>query len=77
MVDFHRVLEQVKRCERVSEKDMRSLLWAAMELMSEEPNVLSLAAPINVCGDIHGQYYDLRYLFEIAGNVPEQRYCFL
>ncbi|GIQ81512.1 hypothetical protein KIPB_002478 [Kipferlia bialata] len=77
MVDYHSVLERIKKCERIPEKELRSLLWSVLELVSEEPNVLSLQAPINICGDIHGQYYDLRYLFEIAGHIPTQRYLFL
>ncbi len=39
--------------------------------------MLELSAPIQICGDIHGQYYDLLRLFECAGYPPEKNYLFL
>jgi serine/threonine-protein phosphatase PP1 catalytic subunit len=42
-----------------------------------QPVYLELDAPLNICGDIHGQYYDLLRLFECGGYPPSVNYLFL
>ena len=32
---------------------------------------------LKVCGDIHGQFYDLRELFFIGGDSPDTNYLFM
>jgi hypothetical protein len=43
----------------------------------EESNVQPVRSPVTVCGDVHGQFYDLKELFRIGGEVPDTRYVFM
>lgn len=47
------------------------------ELLIEESNVQPVSAPVTVCGDIHGQFHDLRKLFQTGGDVPNTSYVFM
>lgn len=49
----------------------------AKKIFEQLPNVVSVQAPVTICGDIHGQFTDLMELFEIGGKIPYTNYLFL
>ncbi|GBG28266.1 Serine/threonine-protein phosphatase PP1-gamma catalytic subunit [Hondaea fermentalgiana] len=49
----------------------------AEKIFLSEPGLLKLKAPINIVGDIHGQFLDLLRYFEIGGLPPNTQYLFL
>jgi serine/threonine-protein phosphatase PP1 catalytic subunit len=59
------------------EKSLRALCAAAISAFQLEETLLDLEAPVNICGDIHGQYHDLLRLFERGKSPPECNYLFL
>ncbi|XP_017975326.1 PREDICTED: serine/threonine-protein phosphatase PP1 isozyme 1 isoform X1 [Theobroma cacao] len=62
---------------QLNESEIRQLCLTAKKVFLNQPNLLELGAPINICGDIHGQYSDLLRLFEYGGFPPNANYLFL
>jgi len=59
------------------ENEISFVVNKAREIFISQPILLELEAPLKICGDIHGQYYDLLRLFDYGGFPPEANYLFL
>lgn len=75
-------LLEVKSCKpgkqvNLTENEVRILCLRSREILMSQPILLELEAPLKICGDIHGQYFDLLRLFEYGGYPPDSNYLFL
>lgn len=71
------IIERLYNCQLPTEEEVLHLCSLALDILSAEPNLLSLPLPITIVGDIHGQFYDLKELFRIGGFAPSTNYLFL
>ena len=70
-------IEKLTKCQPLEEKDVKTLCDKAKEILSKESTVQELKCPVTVCGDVHGQFYDLMELFRIGGDSPNTNYLFM
>jgi hypothetical protein len=62
------LIAEIREAKCLHERDLRVVCEKVKEILLEESNVQHIAAPVTVCGDIHGQFYDLLELFR-TGNA--------
>ena len=62
---------------RLTDASSPTVFAQAREVLNEESNVLSVASPIIICGDIHAQFHDLMEIFRIGGPSPDTNYLFM
>jgi len=70
-------IEQLKRCEHLCEQDMTLLCDKVKSILLEESNIQPVSSPVTICGDIHGQFWDLIELLRKGGEIPETSYIFM
>lgn len=75
--DLDRQIEQLMKCEYIKESEVKALCDRAKEILLNENNVEKVETPLTICGDIHGQFYDLMELIKVGGECPETNYLFM
>jgi len=61
----------------LSADEVDFIVVESKKVLINQPGLLELEAPIQICGDIHGQYHDLLRMFEYCGFPPDANYLFL
>jgi len=70
-------IESVKQCNYLAEDALKKLCDMVKSFLLEESNVQPVSSPVTICGDIHGQFFDLLELFRTGGEIPATNYIFM
>lgn len=68
---------QLLQCKHLPERQMKLLCARVRDLLLEESNVQPVQSPVTVCGDIHGQFWDVLEILRQGGMVPGTSYIFM
>jgi serine/threonine-protein phosphatase PP1 catalytic subunit len=61
----------------ISSRVLIKLCELVKPILQNEPNILELEAPLNVFGDIHGQFADMIHFLEMTGLPPNNNFLFM
>ena len=75
--DFRTDFVFLQDCKYLPENELKQLCELVCDLLLEESNIQPVSSPVTVCGDIHGQFYDLEELFRQGGPPPDTNYVFM
>jgi len=70
-------ISTLRKCTFLPIEDLKELCEIVRELLIRESNVVEISTPVTVCGDVHGQFYDVLELFRTGGDVPDTNYIFM
>ena len=70
-------ISKLEQCTHLEEKEMKQLCERVRSILIEESNIQPVSSPVTICGDIHGQFWDLLELLRKGGQIPETSYIFM
>lgn len=76
-VDIDQAIANLREGKILTENNLRIVCDKAKEIFLQESNMTPVKAPVNLVGDIHGQFYDLLELLKIGGEPPASNYVFM
>jgi diadenosine tetraphosphatase ApaH/serine/threonine PP2A family protein phosphatase len=76
-MDLHHFIDLLRGHQPIPERDLIALFLQAHDILYQESTLIQVSAPVTICGDVHGQFYDVIRLFEVGGLPPDTKYLFL
>jgi serine/threonine-protein phosphatase 6 catalytic subunit len=70
-------ISKLEQCKHLEEAEMKQLCERVRSILIEESNIQPVSTPVTICGDIHGQFWDLLELLRKGGRIPETSYIFM
>ena len=76
-VDPQQWLDTILSGKYLAESQIKMLCDVVLGLLVEESNIQPVSSPVTVCGDIHGQFWDLLELLRVGGDCRDTNYIFM
>jgi len=70
-------IAELSQCKYLPLDQLKMLCDCVRDILLEESNVREVSTPVTICGDVHGQFYDVMELFRKGGQLPETNYIFM
>merc|ERR1719478_513491 len=69
-------MEHFRAEKNLHKRYVLAILWQALDILASEASIVDVPVPkgthLTVCGDVHGQYYDLLNIFKLNGMPSEE-----
>lgn len=62
---------------KIEDSEILYLIDHSRDIFAEQPILLELETPVNICGDVHGQFHDLLRILHQGKHPPDSNYLFL
>jgi hypothetical protein len=72
MMDCHKIIEALGKGTVLPERTIRELCRKFTETLVSESNLMHIDGPVNIIGDVHGQFYDVQKIFRLGIFIIKQ-----